>query len=282
MKNKQVMLNKSNSIEFATVVINLNNGESREIIPAFTSRSVQHRDLATSEVSINEEKLLPSLFCFAESSIFRKKKVALFDANGVEIPKKLPDDAPEVLVYLDKPETVNLIRFVTSPLRAEIVAVESVEDAIKRIALSNYVSKPLSKKDWNGLASEFSKTLQQIYDFAVSNKLGGTTAQCYFGVRAKVSCLQKTAILGEDVFSEGKSRSVEEAQRLYKAVAEKFGVRLAKQTRYVKAISACVGEIGVNDTISQIQALTDTAIQEIKGAPSDVKSVKLSKFLLGR
>lgn len=282
MNNKKVVLNKSNSIELATVEINLKNGESREVIPAFTSHSVQSRDLAQSEVSVNESMLLPSLFCFTDASVFRKKKMTLFDANGVEIPKKLPEGSPEVLVYLDKPETVNLIRFVTSPLMAEIIAVDSVEDAMRRIALSNYVSKPLTKKDWNGLASEFSKTLQMIYDFAVEHKLGGTTAQCYFGVRATVSCLQKTAILGEDVFSEGKPRSTEEAQRLYNAVADKFSVRLAKQTRYVKAISACVSELGVVDTIAKIQALTDAAIKEITDAPSDTKAVKISKHLLGK
>lgn len=276
------MLNASNSIELATVVITLKNGESREVIPAFTSNSVQNRDLTQSTISVDESMLLPTLFCFAKADVFRRKKMKLHDANGVEIPKNLPEGSPEVLVYLDKPETVNLIRFVTTPLNAEIVTVDSVEDAMRRIAISNFVSKPLSKKDWNGLASEFSETLQKIYNFAVEHKLGGTVAQSYFGVRATVSCLQKTAILGEDVFCEGKVRSVEEATTLYNAVAEKFGVRCAKQTRYARAISACVKEADLNTIIANLSTLTATVIQEIKDEPSDTKSVKISKHLLGK
>lgn len=260
------------------------NGEQQEIIPAFTKKSVQSKDLSKGDIAIDEDKLLPSLFCFAEVSPYREQGVALFDANNTEIPQGLPQEAPPVLVYLDKPDTVNLIRFVNNPVRAEIIHIDSVEDAVRRIALSNYVAKRMTKANWRQLAVGASEILQRITDFATEHKISAKTAQCYFGVNPSVSCLQKTAILGEDVLAGENPRETESAQMLYQTIADKFGAKFARQTRNIKVFNACVNENGFDAVIPKIQALTDDAIEYIKNASKDSEtlSFRLSKILANK
>ena len=281
MKNVALKLNNEASIELAVMNI-LIGEEQRLIIPAFTDKSVQSKDLSKAGIAIDENDLLPSLFCFADISPYREQGVTLFDANGTEIPQELPQEAPQVLSYLDTPDTVNLIRLVEKPVRAEIIHIDSVKDAERRIALSNYVAKPMTKTNWRKLEVGASNTLQEIMTFATEHKLSAKTAQCYFGVNPSVSCLQKTAILGEDAIAEGNPLNTECAEKLYQTVADKFGARFAKQTRYIKVVSACVGDIGADVVISKLQALSEEAVNEIKEAPIDVLQIKIAKFLLNK
>lgn len=283
MKSVKIYLQNDESIELASMSV-LINGEQQEIIPAFTKKSVQSKDLSKGDIAIDEDKLLPSLFCFAEVSPYREQGVALFDANNTEIPQGLPQEAPSVLVYLDKPDTVNLIRFVNNPVRAEIIHIDSVEDAVRRIALSNYVAKRMTKANWRQLAVGASEILQRITDFATEHKISAKTAQCYFGVNPSVSCLQKTAILGEDVLAGENPRETESAQMLYQTIADKFGAKFARQTRNIKVFNACVNENGFDAVIPKIQALTDDAIEYIKNASKDSEtlSFRLSKILANK
>lgn len=283
MKTAKFNLANDESIELASMSV-LINGEQQEIIPAFTKKSVQSKDLSKGDIAIDEDKLLPSLFCLAEVSPYREQGVALFDANNTEIPQRLPQEAPPVLVYLDKPDTVNLIRFVNNPVRAEIIHIDSVEDAVRRIALSNYVAKRMTKANWRQLAVGASEILQRITDFATEHKISAKTAQCYFGVNPSVSCLQKTAILGEDVLAGENPRETESAQMLYQTIADKFGAKFARQTRNIKVFNACVNENGFDAVIPKIQALTDDAIEYIKNASKDSEtlSFRLSKILANK
>ena len=283
MKTSTIKLENEVSIELASLDVLLN-GEQQEIIPAFTEKSVQSKDLTKGDIAIDEDKLLPSLFCFTDVSPYRANGVALFDANNTEIPQELPEGTPPVLVYLDKPDSVNLIRFVNNPVRAEIIHVDSVEDAMRRIALSNYVAKPMTKANWRNLAMEASDTLRKITDFAIEHKISAKTAQCYFGLNPSVSCLQKTAILGEDIIAGENPRDTESAQMLYQTIADKFGAKFARQTRNIKVFNACVNENGFNAVILKIQALADDAVKEIKDASMDSEtlSFKLSKFIIDK
>lgn len=283
MKNVTLTLKDDVSIELASLDV-LINGEQQNIIPAFTEKSVQSKDLTKGDIAIDEDKLLPSLFCFADASPYRANGVALFDANNTEIPQELPEGMPPVLVYLDKPDSVNLIRFVNNPVRAEIIHVDSVEDAMRRIALSNYVAKPMTKANWRNLAMEASDTLRKITDFAIEHKISAKTAQCYFGLNPSVSCLQKTAILGEDIIAGENPRDTESAQMLYQTIADKFGAKFARQTRNIKVFNACVNENGFKAVIPKIQALADDAVKEIKDASMDSEtlSFKLSKFIIDK
>lgn len=280
MKNVKLTLKDDVSIELASMDV-LINGEQQNIIPAFTEKSVQSKDLTKGDIAIDEDKLLPSLFCFTDVSPYRKQRVALFDANNTEIPQELPEGTPTVLVYLDKPDSVNLIRFVNNPVRAEIIHVDSVEDAMRRIALSNYVAKPMTKANWRNLAMEASDTLRKITDFAIEHKISAKTAQCYFGLNPSVSCLQKTAILGEDIIAGENPRDTESAQMLYQTIADKFGAKFARQTRNIKVFNACVNENGFDAVIPKLQALTADAVNEIKDASKDSEalSFRLSRFL---
>lgn len=275
MKCAEIKLQNDASIELAVMNV-LINGEQQEIIPAFTEKSVQSKDLKKGDIEIDEDRLLPSLFCFADASPYRAKGVALFDANGVEIPSILPEEAPQVFVYLDKSDTVNLIRFVDNPVRAEIIHMDSVEEAVRRIALSNYVAKPLTKTNWRKLALVASGTLQKIVDFAVEHKISIKTAQCYFGINPSMSCLQKTAIFSEDFLASETPRDMESAERLYRSVADKFGAKFARQTRHAQTISTCVNEIGLESFITKLQSLPDEAVKELKGLPRDMIPVKLA------
>lgn len=278
MRNVNIILEDEASIELASLDVLLN-GKQQNIIPAFTEKSVPSKDLTKGDIEIDEDKLLPSLFCFADVSPYRAKGVALFDANGVEIPSMLPDEAPQVFVYLDKSDTVNLIRFVNNPVRAEIIRIDSVEEAVQRIALSNYVAKSLTKTNWRKLAFDTSGTLQTIVDFAAEHEISAKTAQCYFGINPSMSCLQKTAIFNEDFLATENPRDVESAERLYKSVADKFGAKFARQTRHAQTINTCVNEIGLESFISKLQVLTDEVVKELKGLPRDVLSVKLATAL---
>ena len=280
MKNVSISLGNEASIELASMSV-LINGEQREIIPAFTEKSVPSKDLTKGDIAIDEDRLLPSLFCFTDVLPYREQGMALFDANNTEIPQELPKGTLPVLVYLDKPDSVNLIRFVNNPVRAEIIHVDSVEDAMRRIALSGYVARPMTKANWRNLAMGVSDTLLKITDFAIEHKISAKTAQCYFGLNPSVSCLQKTAILGEDIIAGENPRDTESAQMLYQTIADKFGAKFARQTRNIKVFNACVNENGFDAVIPKIQALTADAVNEIKAASMDSEtlSFRLSKFL---
>lgn len=118
---------------------------------------------------MDKSKILPTIFCLTDAEVFIKENVKLFDYHGREI-DELPEGAPRILVYLDKPDNINLWSL-DIPIKAEIVECDSVADAYQRVATTAYLSQCPSKDDWIGLAGIVSKDglLLQIKKF--SNRL---------------------------------------------------------------------------------------------------------------
>lgn len=118
------------------------NGEEQEIILAFTDYSIKRKNFEKNKTyeSIDKSKLLPTLVCLCDAKPFYTENVPLYDYVGSKI-ENLPDNAPAVMVYLDKADNVNLLGLTDEPLQAELVECDSVADAYHRVATTAYLSQ---------------------------------------------------------------------------------------------------------------------------------------------
>lgn len=221
------------------------NGKEQEIIPAFTDYSIKRKDFEKDKVCefIDKSKFLPTVVCFTEAKPFYAENVPLYDYDGRKI-EALPDNAPAVMVYLDKADNVNLLGLIDEPLPAELVKCDSVSDAYRRVATTAYLSQCPSKDEWIGYAGIVTEDelFQNIRKFGIRYSMPGTAVQGYFGMSTTVSLLQSKALAASSSPYNGKHRSYEEAERLMKATVQAFGVKAAKQTRYIKAINYCISQ----------------------------------------
>ena len=160
---------------FATTI--LINGEELEIIPAFTDYSLKHKNFEKDKVfkAIDKSKLLPTVFCFCDAKPFYAENVPLYDYVGSKI-GNLPDNAPAVMVYLDKADNVNLLGLTDEPLQAELVECDSVSDAYRRVATTAYLSQCPSKDEWIGYAGIVTgdELLLNIRKFGIMYSMSGT------------------------------------------------------------------------------------------------------------
>ena len=234
-------------------------GEEQDIIPAFTDYSIKQKDFSKDKVftAMDKSKILPTIFCLTDAEVFIKENVKLFDYHGQEI-DELPEGAPRILVYLDKPDNINLWSL-DIPIKAEVVSCDSVADAYQRIATTAYLSQCPSKDDWIGLAGIVSKDelLLQIKKFSNSFGMNGTAAQGYFGLDTTTSLMQSKAIVASTLLPKGEHRTYSQAEILMKATVQAFGAKAAKQTRYIKAINYCISQYGFDricEALNNIEA----------------------------
>ena len=221
---------------FVTTI--LVNGEELEIIPAFTDYSLKPKNFEKDKVfkAIDKSKLLPTVFCFCDAKPFYAENVPLYDYVGNKI-KNLPDNAPAVMVYLDKADNVNLLGLTDEPLQAELVECDSVADAYRRVATTAYFSQCPSKDEWIGYAGIVTgdELLLNIRSFGEKYSISGTAVQGYFGISTTVSLLQSKALAMSSSLFKEEYRTYAQAEQLMKATVQAFGVKAAKQTRYIKA-----------------------------------------------
>ena len=228
------------------------NGESRVIIPATCGFNMTPPKLPNKAIaeSIQVEDLLPTVLCFAPRRIFSNENIELRSWGGDVLPAELPQEAPEVLVYLDKPDTafhIDLARLMDITFNAEIVEGDSVASIMERVSKTAYLSKTPSKYDWLAYAGAKVSTCQLVRAFAQKYRMAGTAAQHYFGIDINQSTLQKAAILGGEEISP--KWSLETAERLFEAACQVFGVRQALQTRYIKMV---VGIINLKQDVGLV------------------------------
>lgn len=245
------------------------NGKEQEIIPAFTDYSIKCKDFEKDKVykSIDKSKLLPTVVCFTEAEPFYAENVPLYDYDGRKI-KDLPDNAPAVMVYLDKADNVNLLGLMDEPLPAELVECDSVSDAYRRVATTAYLSQCPSKDEWLGYAGIVTgdELFQNIRKFGIRYSMPGTAVQGYFGMSTTVSLLQSKALAASSSPYNGKHRSYEEAERLMKATVQAFGVKAAKQTRYIKAINYCISQYGLETVCKVLDDISATEKLQVEAA----------------
>lgn len=226
---------------FAVATVSID-GKEQKIIPAFTEYSIQRKDFSKDKIyeKIDKSKILPTVFCFTKSEIFIKEKVRLFDYSGKEL-IDIPNEAPQIMVYLDKADNINLLGL-DIPLKAELIDCKSVADAYHHVATTAYLSQCPSKDDWIGLAGIVSKDqlLLEIRRFGNTFGMNGTTAQGYFGLNTTTSYMQSKAISFSSLLPKGDFRTYQQAEVLMKATVQAFGAKAAKQTRYIKAINYCI------------------------------------------
>lgn len=240
-------------IRLTTIDIKLN-GETKTIVPVRTKFSLTP---ATSKIegiaiAIKDEDILPSTICFAKPDVFITEGIELIQLDGNILPSDLPSDAPEVLVYLDKADNVQLLgtRDLTAHT-AVIVDCTSVADAYEKVARTAYLSQVPTKNEWLGLAATKDDSLKIIFDFANKHGMAGTVTQGYFGLDMNVSFLQSEAIVKTQNIK--MKRTEAQATALLDACVTAFGARGAKQTRYIKAVNWCINEYGFEITIEALQ-----------------------------
>lgn len=271
--------NDGTSIELATVIVFIN-GESKDIIPAFTKFSIKRKDLSKSKIleNLDKGKILPAIFAFTSTKPFRDENITLFDYNGVEIPQELDE---LVLVYLDDPKTVNMFELSEEPLNSVMVECKSVADAYSFVATTFVVSQLPAKDEWIGLSAVTTKenVLSQILQFAKDRKMNGTAAQAYFGLTYRISSLQKAAITMVTPFENVEFRSLDEATILFKTVENAFGTRCAVQTRYIKAINTSIKLYDLNKVVEALNAIDEETRQGIINAPCEDKRQYIQDFI---
>lgn len=240
-------------IRFTTVDIKLN-GETKTIVPVRTVFSLTPASTKINGVAIaiKDEDILPSTICFAKPDVFIAEGVELIQLNGDVLPADLPSDAPEVLVYLDKADNVQLLgsRDLTAHT-AVVIDCTSVADAYDKVAKTAYLSQVPNKNEWLGLAATKDDALKVIHDFANRHGMSGTATQGYFGLDMNISLLQNQAI-AESRHIELK-RTAEQTSALLDAAVTAFGAKGAKQTRYIKALNWSINEYGFDLTLQAIQ-----------------------------
>ena len=248
---KHVNLGSEEAPKWYFVTTILVNGEEQEIIPAFTDYSLKRKNFEKDKVfkAIDKSKLLPTVFCFCDAKPFYAENVPLYDYVGNKI-KNLPDNAPAVMVYLDKADNVNLLGLTDEPLQAELVECDSVADAYRRVATTAYFSQCPSKDEWIGYAGIVTgdELLLNIRSFGEKYSISGTAVQGYFGISTTVSLLQSKALAMSSSLFKEEYRTYAQAEQLMKATVQAFGVKAAKQTRYIKAINYGISEYGF-DTV---------------------------------
>lgn len=278
MTTKSYAINGGNeSIALAVVNVRIN-GEVKEVIPAFTKYSIRRRSLSKTMVSVEDAKLLPTVFGFTTADIFRQENFELKDFEGNVIPEEV-DGQATVLVYLDKADNINLFEKTEEPLMAVVVECENVADAYHRVSTSFALSQTPQKDEWVGLceATTKEKVLSQIREFANSHKMNGTVAQAYFGLRYSTSVLQKAALTKTTPLDDNTScRSMEDATKLYDAVKLALGAKPAGQTRYVKALNTIVNLYSLEQVIEALGDLKPAECQAIKEALCESKGETLT------
>ena len=281
MENNNYAINGGNeSIALAVVNVSIN-GEVKEVIPAFTKYSIRRRNLSKTLENVDKTKVLPTVFGFSHSDIFRKEGVKLLDFNGNEIPNEV-DELATVLVYLDKADNLHLFEDSTEPLPAVMVECESVADAYNRVSTSFALSQLPQKDDWVGLceATTSDNVLSQIREFANTHKVNGTVAQAYFGLRytiaeLKRSAVSKTSPLGDDTTF----RSKDDAERLYSVAAEYLTARAASQTRIARALNASAKKYTVEEVVSALEDIKLNDQKAILNAACDERESALTSYI---
>lgn len=281
MTTKSYAINGGNeSIALAVVNVRIN-GEVKEVIPAFTKYSIRRRNLSKTMESVDETKLLPTVFGFTTADIFRQENFELKDFEGNVIPEEV-DGQATVLVYLDKADNINLFEKIKEPLTAVVVECENVADAYHRVSTSFVLSQTPQKDEWVGLceATTSDNVLSQIREFANTHKVNGTVAQSYFGLRYTIADLKKSAVSKTSPLRDNTSfRSKDDAERLYSAASEYLSVRAANQTRIARALNTSVQRYSVGDVV---EALGDMRLNDQKAiidAPCEERGDNLISYI---
>lgn len=279
MKNQKFILKDGASIELATVIVIIE-GEQKDVIPAFTKFSIKRRDLSKSKIleNLDKNKILPTIFAFTSTKPFRDENVTLFDYNGVEIPQELDGD---VLVSLDKPDTINLLGLLDTPLTSAMVECKTVADAYSYVATTSAIAQLPTKDEWIGLVAATTKenVLSQVLQFAKERKMNGTAAQAYLGLSYRTASLQKAAITMVTPFEDGEFRSLEEALKLFLATEQAFGARCAVQTRYVKALNTSIKLYSLDEVIKALSAIDEETKQKIITVPCEERRQFIQDFV---
>lgn len=261
------------------------NGEEQEIILAFTDYSIRRKNFEKNKTyeSIDKSKLLPTLVCLCDAKPFYAENVPLYDYVGSKI-ENLPDNAPAVMVYLDKADNVNLLGLTDEPLQAELVECDSVADAYHRVATTAYLSQCPSKDEWIGYAGIVTgdELLLNIRKFGEKYSISGTAVQGYFGISTTVSLLQSKALAMSSSPFTGKHRSYQEAEQLMKATVQAFGVKAAKQTRYIKAINYCISEYGFDTVCKVLNDISATEKLQVEAAKCEDKISCIQQLIIER
>ena len=257
---------------FVTTI--LVNGEELEIIPAFTDYSLKHKNFEKDKVfkAIDKSKLLPTVFCFCDAKPFYAENVPLYDYVGNKI-KNLPDNAPAVMVYLDKADNVNLLGLTDEPLQAELVECDSVADAYHRVATTAYLSQCPSKDEWIGYAGIVTgdELFLNIRKFGIMYSMSGT-----------VSLLQSKALAMSSSLFKEEYRTYAQAEQLMKATVQAFGVKAAKQTRYIKAINYCISQYDFDTVCNVLNSIEATEKLRIEAAKCEDKISCIQRLIIER
>ena len=256
------------------------NGESKNIIPAFTQYSIKRKDFSKKQIlkNVDKAKILPTIFNFTHTQPFREENVKLVDFNGIEIPRELDDT---VLVYLDTANTINLFSILDTPLNAKVLECGSVAEAYSLVVTTAIFAQCPTKDEWIGLTvpTTNDNVLQQVLEFSNSHKVNGTAAQAYFGFSRSIHDLQKAALTKKSPLLNENCRSFEEATQLYEAVTNSFGARYAAMTRYIRAINVSININSFDEVIVALGNLPEEKKIEIISAKIEEKNQHIQAAL---
>jgi len=181
--------------------------------------------------------LLGVTYNFTNPQPFLDAGESLVDLNGKEIPANT--DWSKVWVLCQTPDTFWRVQMEDELKFVQVNAFKSVQEYFQAIGSSIVYSRQPNKVEQLGIAAQASgdQVYQKLYDFAKKNGLALNAASLYLGVKTKGEYTLRL-MTGDTSVPEIKiGRPVEDAQRLYDAIALTLGKNSAAKRYPIKVTS---------------------------------------------
>ena len=215
------------------------NGKMEERVIALPKNYLmeQPKDKGKLLGSLDKEKLLGVTYNFTNPQPFLDAGESLVDLNGKEIPANT--DWSKVWVLCQTPDTFWRVQMEDELKFVQVNAFKSVQEYFQAIGSSIVYSRQPNKVEQLGIAAQASgdQVYQKLYDFAKKNGLALNAASLYLGVKTKGEYTLRL-MTGDTSVPEIKiGRPVEDAQRLYDAIALTLGKNSAAKRYPIKVTS---------------------------------------------
>lgn len=140
------------------------------------------------------------------------------------------------------------------------------------------------KDEWIGYAGIVTgdELFLNIRKFGIMYSMSGTAVQGYFGISTTVSLLQSKALAMSSSLFKEEYRTYAQAEQLMKATVQAFGVKAAKQTRYIKAINYCISQYDFDTVCNVLNSIEATEKLRIEAAKCEDKISCIQHLIIER
>lgn len=284
MKNEEAWESQSSNDESLVTKNVFINGKMEERVIALPKNYLmeQPKDKGKLLGSLDKEKLLGVTYNFTNPQPFLDAGESLVDLNGKEIPANT--DWSKVWVLCQTPDTFWRVQMEDELKFVQVNAFKSVQEYFQAIGSSIVYSRQPNKVEQLGIAAQASgdQVYQKLYDFAKKNGLALNAASLYLGVKTKGEYTLRL-MTGDTSVPEIKiGRPVEDAQRLYDAIALTLGKNSAAKRYPIKVTSYFEKQHGIEVVEMALQLIPAARIAIYNQMGCEDKEVCLSNTIYNK